>query len=539
MSNIQQRYIDEYLSKNHENATLETLDGLIEHNVTAAYDELSKRVIDGYPMGSYRDEGGKLRFIFQKNCHELILGSTGAGKTTGIVEPSVRALSSLKNKPHLVITDPKGELFKHHSDHLKKKGYKLYVLNFKDASRSDMWNPIQDICDDYMKLATEMDHDKAEAIKVSVDDQINAFCSMILAVTSTTDKSWELGAREYLKGLIYYLLEEAIAPDTTMTKDKFNMYNIRRLSDMLRVEQERADGRLRHNRYFKHKASRIPTPESVICTRPVLENAPTTRRSYIGVFSNCTSDYLNNKVFSMTSCNTVDLDSFEKGPVAVFIITRDYESVDYKISGLFIDWLYRKLVARAENKPNGTLDRDVHFYLDEFGNISELPLFGRKISTSRSRGIFFHLILQSYAQLAQRYTPDGGVEIKYNCSSLVYLGSPNHQTRQIFSEECGRTTVASLRAHSEQQIYFEERPLVTVSDLSQIEEGDAYVRRASDRVAKTHYERSYKCPEFDMSADGSRNLPVNKNVFTSDTFTYYPPGYTTTETAKLFGVDDF
>ena len=48
----------------------------------------------------------------------------------------------------------------------------------------------------------------------------------------------------------------------------------------------------------------------------------------------------------------------------------------------------------------GRLKENKHFFiLDEFANIGKIPDFDKKISTSRSRGISFSVILQNVDQL--------------------------------------------------------------------------------------------------------------------------------------------
>ena len=138
------------------------------------YDELDGKEIKGFPYSSdylLKDgsscsqeryatlspeerEGARLRFYYLPNSHELYIGGTGSGKTTGCVEPQLRAIAKQKNKPNLFLTDPKGELFDRNAQHLADQGYRLYVLNFKNIKRSDRWNPLIELYDEQMKLKT-------------------------------------------------------------------------------------------------------------------------------------------------------------------------------------------------------------------------------------------------------------------------------------------------------------------------------------------------------------------------------------------------
>ena len=131
------RYVDEYLENSSQ---VNYLDLTSERDgvMTVFYDELPQTDVKGYPIASdyvapdgktystkefvSLDEdakrGCKLRYHYLNLSHELYVGTTGSGKTTGCIEPQLRAISAQKNKPNLFVTDPKGELFEHNARHL-------------------------------------------------------------------------------------------------------------------------------------------------------------------------------------------------------------------------------------------------------------------------------------------------------------------------------------------------------------------------------------------------------------------------------------
>ena len=139
---------------------------------TYYFDELPNINVNGYPVGSdFIDKNGniytmlehqslpsdikkecRLRYHFLPMTHEFYIGTTGSGKTTGCVEPQLRCIAYQKNKPNIFVTDPKGELFNHNALFLKEQGYKIFILNFKDLSRTDKWNPLLKIYESYMRL---------------------------------------------------------------------------------------------------------------------------------------------------------------------------------------------------------------------------------------------------------------------------------------------------------------------------------------------------------------------------------------------------
>jgi type IV secretory pathway TraG/TraD family ATPase VirD4 len=89
----------------------------------------------------------------------------------------------------------------------------------------------------------------------------------------------------------------------------------------------------------------------------------------------------------------------------------------------------------------GRLKVPVFFILDEFANIGRIPDFDKKISTSRSRGIQFSVILQNLDQLEAVYEKSYET-IMGNCDTHVFLGSNSYKTVEYFSKALGEKTIS-------------------------------------------------------------------------------------------------
>ena len=74
------------------------------------------------------------------NNNDLIIGSSGAGKTGGYVIPNIQNISG-----SLIVTDTKGNLEKRFAKELRKKGYAVYTLDLVNPMRSCGYNPLQGI----------------------------------------------------------------------------------------------------------------------------------------------------------------------------------------------------------------------------------------------------------------------------------------------------------------------------------------------------------------------------------------------------------
>ena len=109
---------------------------------TYSYDALGQQDIDGIPVCVTRGADGKLDVTFIPDTHLLAIGATRSGKTTGYVIPTMNILLKKQNKPSLVISDPKKELYLSNAEKFRQAGYRLILLDFTDYRQSDCWNPL-------------------------------------------------------------------------------------------------------------------------------------------------------------------------------------------------------------------------------------------------------------------------------------------------------------------------------------------------------------------------------------------------------------
>ena len=543
-------YVDQYLesSKKIDYTELTEESGI----KTVLFDDLAKTEINGYPFASdfvspdgvsYTMEAFeklskkeqkkcKLRFYYLPYSHELYVGTTGSGKTTGCVEPQLRAISSQKNKPNLFLTDPKGELFDRNAKHLKDNGYQLFVLNFKDLMRSDRWNPLLELYDLKMKLvevgknselceppiASDLElmgkkeefspeyyvkyNGKAfpnqktyelfctferDCIDAQIDSILSQLANMLIPAQSNTDKSWEYGAQDLLKGLVHCMLEEAVNKKSGFTRDMMTFNTLKKYYNILR--RDCVDSANRAS-LAGHPLVKNKSEKTIALMKIALGNAPNTSRSYCGVFDGAMKDWFQAHIFALTTGNTVNLDNPDK-PFAIFLITRDYEKSDFLIAGLFIDWVYKYMLEKAEKTKN---PRAVHFLLDEFGNIPQIKDLENKIATSRSRNIWFHLVVQSYKQINIVYGDQRSVVIRNNCNAQIFLGAQDRESKEIFANECGKRNVPTLKSKlNREEVSLTEVMLIPVSNLDLIKPGQIYTKRLYMPLITSQFIRSYVC----------------------------------------------
>lgn len=598
-SGLMEQLSAEYISRNLESSTRMSYQELGEkENVEQYfYDELPNIEVKGYPFASdYVDKEGnryttqefeqlspekrkecRLRFYYLPKFHELYVGTTGSGKTTGCLEPQIRAISYQKNKPHLFITDPKGELFEHNARHLREQGYRTYILNFKDFTRSDKWNPFLELYEkkkeqvdlgkdyknvrgvvtdtdlipfsslssfngrDYIEydgraFASFSDLQYYVSIKKSgldseISSLVNGFAQLIVTKDKRAqDPTWSQGAQNLYKGILLWLVDEAFhngVQNPNFLPEMMTLSTAHELYGRLRadfVDVEDREKPLETHELMKGKPRSVFEP-----MRTALQNAPNTRRSYCGVFEDKEAQWAQGHIKALTAESTIQLDGDD--PFAIFIVTRDYDKSDYTIAGMFIDWVYRQMLIKAEKsaKSNNNMPttRTLHFLLDEFGNIPEIKDFENKIATARSRNIWFHLFVQSFEQLDLVYGAEKERVICDNCNAQIFLGSQSRITKERFSQECGKTTIPSIRSIlNPNDFSVSQVQVLPVSELDLIKEGDVYIKRLYMPVIKSQFIRSYRCAEngdFKNFRDPRAMIdiaPANNTIYNDARHTY-------------------
>lgn len=486
-----------------------------------------------------------LRYHYVPLMHELYIGTTGSGKTTTCIEPQIRAISSQKNKPNIFISDPKGEIYLHNVKHLIDNGYKVQLLNFKNIKHTNCWNPLEEIYDKQVSIpligkdakfvkGNEVDHslslaaDKSEfkngfhivfndiafpnyetfntyvdGIKflahAEVTSLVNQLCSQMFPddKMSSNDPTWQSGSREFFNGIILALLEDAINPEKHFTKE---MFNIKTVNDVFTLASK-YNHEDPHGNSDSEKLEQFmlgKSKETLDKLEIVVKTAPNTKKGFLSTCQSMIGKWMNGHIFGLTTETNIDLDD-SKQPIALFIITRDYDKSDNAVAGLFLNWVYRRFLEKAEKaerKDGIAAGRPLHFMLDEFANIPAIPDFEIKIATSRSRNMWFHIYLQSYEQLNTVYKANVATIIIDNCNQQTFLGSQSVETKERFSRECGQKTIKSLKSSLDNnEASIVSYPVIPLSTLNNIETGWMFVKRIKWDVIKSTYVRSYQCAD--------------------------------------------
>ena len=99
-------------------------------------DSEKKRCVAGIPVIS----NGKTVWVDDSDTHTLIFGATGSKKTRLFVMPTIDIM--IKAGESFIATAPKGELYERTAGYAAVNGYDVKVLNLRDCTRGEHWNPL-------------------------------------------------------------------------------------------------------------------------------------------------------------------------------------------------------------------------------------------------------------------------------------------------------------------------------------------------------------------------------------------------------------
>ena len=489
------------------------------------YNSLSTKEIEGIPIIAEENKKN-YKITFSKPAHTMIIGTTGSGKTTTFINPTIQILSNTQNKPSMLISDPKGELYSLHAKSLIKRGYDVKVLDLRNPYCSIRWNPLERPFEMYQKMLSLDDcvkvneeegyyifedkiyydeEEKNAAVQVrkqeifdEVYEDLNDVCSVLCPVTNKSEPIWESGAKNFILAICLAMLEDSENPALGMTKEKFNFYNIMKIATNTQEDCEDLID------YFKNRS---PIAKSVSLSKQVLDASDKTRGSYLSTIFDKLSIFSDMSICSLTSANEIDFGDIATKPTALFLQIPDEKETRHTLAAMVILQAYKGLVAKANTYPDLSLPRSVYFLLDEFGNLPKIHKLEQMITVGRSRKIWLSLVVQSYAQLAKVYDEKTADIIKSNCNIQIFIGTTDLKTIEEFSKKCGNFSIiqrnVSFSSSNDgvgSSVSVKERPLVYPTELQQLNSpnnmGNAIVNVFGFPPIKSKFTPSYKCRAF-------------------------------------------
>ncbi len=404
---------------------------------------------------------GKRLWVDNGEYHNLVIGSTGSGKSQTVVEPMVELL--IKKGESMIITDPKGELYKAASNYMRERGYNVVVLNFRDPQKGNAWNPLT-LPYQYYKSGNQ---DKATEL---LDDV--AMNILYDPNNKSGDPFWEKSSADYFSGLALGLFEDA----------KEKEINLNTINLMSTVGEDKFAASNYIKEYFTMKGE--GSSPYVFASNTI--NAPQeTKGGILSVFRQKIRIFASRENLSeMLAYSDFDMRDIGKEKTAVFIVIHDEKTTYHGLATIFIKQCYETLIDVAQAN-GGKLPYRTNFILDEFANMPPLKDITTMVTAARSRSIRFTFIIQNFAQLKSVYGNEDAETIKGNCGNLVYLISTELAALEEISKMCGEVKSSDKDKTA-------STPLVTVTDLQKLKLFEAIIIRWRMAPFKTKYTPNFK-----------------------------------------------
>lgn len=338
------------------------------------------------------------------NTNVLIVGGSGSGKSSAYTIPNAhQCLGSY------IFTDPKGEIYDRTAGYLKSQGYEIRLFNLVNPESSDSYNPIQHVQSD-----------------IDVDIIASTIVRGQKGEGGNSDPYWDNMSELLLKALIYYLI--AARPPEEQ--------NLASCAELVRAANTNGNSNI-----LSELMSKLPYDHPARMNYKSVEIA--SDKTYSSILSSLQSKlgkFDSKEIADVTSTNTINFEDIATKKVALYVVSSDTHAAYDFLLTIFFSQMIQQLYDFAD-KHGGKLAMPTFFILDEFANIGQIPDFDKKISTSRSRGISFSVILQNLDQLKSIYEKSYETIIG-NCDTHVFLGSNSYTTVEYFSKELGEKTIS-------------------------------------------------------------------------------------------------
>ena len=368
-------------------------------------------------------------YVDTKGGHNLIIGSTGSGKTQSIILPMLKF--AMMTKESLLVTDGDGTIYQRMAKKLKEENYKVIAINMDDPKLGDSWNPL----DLPYKLYQENQYDKA----LEIIEEIGYY--LFYSKMENTDPFWINTTINYFAGLVLYLFENA-------SKEEINLSSVGSLANDLNEKGASAK--------FLEK---LPKDSNILLKVSATLKAPSeTRGSILSVFNDKFEKYLSKKdLENMLSASNFDITNIPKEKTAIFLIY-GMNSNSSNLIPLFTNQIMDTISIYSNR------EKRFNILLDEFDSLIPIKDFARKLNYSRTLNIRITATIQSYIHLLNIYSKEETEILKMCFGNIIYLISEDIYTLEEISKNCG-TYIENGK----------EIPLITVSELKTMKSFEAII----------------------------------------------------------------
>ncbi len=371
----------------------------------------------------------------------FIVGSPGSGKTQSYILTNIIH----EQNRSIVVTDPKGEIYEATAKWKLSQGYDVRLINFKEMTVSDRYNPI-----DYINKEIEAEQ-VATTIVLNSQEQ-----------NKHQPDFWTKAEIALLKTLLLYVKYEC-PEEATMSKVK-------------EILTEHGKNPKDMDEFFSKLPHDHPAYQAYMIVRLAEKNV---RASIFISLAITLSKFDPTDVRRFTSNSDFRLDELGQKKMILYVILPVADETWEPLISTFFTQMFQRLYDVADRNYN-RLPVQVNLLLDEFPNLGQIPGYEEILATCRSYGISASTIIQSLGQLYDKYSKEKAEAIIGNCSLRYILGVGDKLTAEYFSELIGKTTIQTHstsisegKKDSNTSRSYSERSLLTPDELTRMNPNEA------------------------------------------------------------------
>ena len=381
------------------------------------------------------------------NRNLVIYGSPGTRKTSSIILNSIYCC--MRKGINVILTDPKGELYKETVAAALKYGYKVKVFNVRgnEFDNSCGWD-----CFRFIKES-----------KTPVEDAAT-FASIIMNNTDNGSSTPFWFKSEY-NLCAFLILFVAVSPKFRPAKS-FNKSD----DDLKGSFSNNAFDKYRTIGEFYKILSTVSADDLATCISKLDDDDPCKApgsiwadnkekaqiKSSLAIRLNILQS---KKVQRVLSEDEIRFEEMAKEKTICYVINSDQNTTFTLMTALFIGFAFINLARYADSLPSQKLPNPCYFIFEELYSVGRIPAFATKLSTLRSRSINVMLCLQSLGQLKDTYSKsmeegEYAWEIIQNaCGTEICLGAGDKTTQDYFKNVIGDCTLKVTNKRHRENIF--------------------------------------------------------------------------------------
>lgn len=356
------------------------------------------------------------------NQNMIVYGASGSGKSYWM---KLNLLQIIRAGHSVIITDPKGEMFRDMAESFRSNGYKVRVFNLLQPEYSHRWNP----------LADTVVYDRLTGKDIIDETLVNELCESIIANTSGQEGSDNYFDKNECTLLIMIVNYVLYLNGATFDCEKTLSYVYELLQES-KFQKMLEDIKLHPNcKAFTAYSAFIGQSEN---NQGNTRNGLSIRLKLLNV----------DRFKQLLSASEISMTDPAKEKCAYFVIMPSPASSVQFLSSIFFSMTISRLELWAQNfgKEPNRCDIPVHLMLDEFCNIGQLGAqkndFSAVVSTIRGYRISAVMIVQSLGQLYDTYGKGIAKNLMSNSSYQILLSANDDDTAAYFAWRSGKITTA-------------------------------------------------------------------------------------------------